>query len=67
MSIIRKRRVDLGLTQSQLAAAVGVTVGAIHSWEHGLRRPSARRAALLYRVLELDAEEIAALYLEEKP
>lgn len=36
---IRKYRKDRGLTQEQLAEAVGVTVGAVSKWESGLSNP----------------------------
>lgn len=36
---IRKYRKELGLTQEQLAEAVGVTVGAVSKWESGLSNP----------------------------
>ena len=36
---IRKFRKELGLTQEQLAEAMGVSVGAVHKWETGLSTP----------------------------
>ena len=36
---IRKYRKNIGLTQEQLAEAMGVSVGAVHKWEAGLSTP----------------------------
>ena len=36
---IRKNRKQLGLTQEQLAEAMGVSIGAVHKWETGLSTP----------------------------
>ena len=36
---IRKCRKQLGLTQEQLAEAMGVSIGAVHKWETGLSTP----------------------------
>jgi len=46
------------MTQSQLAAAVGVTVSAIKAWENGRRMPSHRSVSALYRALAMTAEDI---------
>jgi len=52
---LRKRA---GLTQAQLAAAVGVTTSAIKAWENGRRVPSHRSVSALYRALAMTAEDI---------
>lgn len=36
---IRRYRKQLGLTQEQLAEAMGVSIGAVHKWETGLSTP----------------------------
>jgi DNA-binding transcriptional regulator YiaG len=46
----RRIRVDSGLSESEIAAAVGVSTAAISRWETALRRPTGR-AALAYRRL----------------
>ena len=40
---IRQRRVDLGLTQQQLAVMIGVTYQQAHKYERGINRVSAGR------------------------
>ena len=37
---IRKERGDLGLTQEQFAAKVGVTVSTVNRWENAKGKPS---------------------------
>ena len=38
-ALIRRRRVELGLTQTGLSALLGVSVWSIHQWESGRARP----------------------------
>ncbi len=38
--MIRQLRADLGLTQEQFAAKVGVTYSTINRWENGKGKPS---------------------------
>lgn len=38
--LIRELRLALGLTQEQLAAALGVTYSTINRWENGRSKPS---------------------------
>ncbi len=39
---IRKLRKEQGMTQEQLADALGVTVGAVYKWEAGLSVPEVK-------------------------
>ena len=52
---LRKRA---GMTQAQLASAVGVSTSAIKAWENGRRVPSNRSVAALYRALAMTAEDV---------
>lgn len=65
MHAIVQRRVALGITQSELAARIGVSVSTIAAWEHGRRYPSHTTLQRLYEALDLDAQAIAAIYLSE--
>lgn len=51
---IRKRRIELGLTQQQLANMIGVTFQQAHKYEYGVNRISAGRLFELARVLGVD-------------
>ena len=65
---IRTLRKEHGMTQEQLANALGVTVGAVYKWEAGLSIPEVR---LLMEMADLSKEELIAYlqarnyYLEE--
>ncbi len=39
-SVIRRLRGKLGMTQEELAHALGITVGTVNRWENGRFRPS---------------------------
>ncbi len=51
---IRKRRIELGLTQQQLAKLIGVTFQQAHKYERGVNRISAGRLFELARALRVD-------------
>ncbi len=55
---IRARRKERGLTQEQLAEALGVTHGAVHKWETGQSMPEIR---LLVEMAELFETSVDAL------
>jgi transcriptional regulator with XRE-family HTH domain len=50
---VRERRITLGLTQSQLAALVGVTYQQLHKYERGINRVSAGRLFEIARALSI--------------
>ena len=54
-TMLRARRVALGLTQQQLAEAVDLTYQQAHKYETGANRISAGRLHQLARALEVDA------------
>jgi transcriptional regulator with XRE-family HTH domain len=53
---IRRRRLDLGLTQRTLARRLGVREETVHLWELDRIRPLARHYGRLVRVLGFDPE-----------
>jgi DNA-binding transcriptional regulator YiaG len=46
-SVIRYLRQQLGMTQEELAQALGITVGTVSRWEKGRFRPSRLARALI--------------------
>lgn len=50
---IRRRRVELGMTQAELASAVGVTFQQIQKYERGANRVAASRLLNLSRALDV--------------
>jgi len=48
---IRKRRLDLGLLQREVADQIGVTVFTIRNWERGRTRPAVRLMPAIIRFL----------------
>ena len=58
---IREQRLRCGLSQEQVAEAVGVSRQAVAKWENGQAFPTAERLAQLCRVLEVTPEELLGL------
>lgn len=59
-SALRKRREELGLTQRDIALALGKTVQTISNWETGLYEPkmTPREVKVLCRLLKWTLEEM---------
>ena len=57
-SRIRLRRRDMGLSQDQLARAVGITFQQVQKYEHGYNRISFSRLAEMCRVLECSISDL---------
>lgn len=57
---IRSRRVDLGLSQQQVADEAGISQGHISHVESGLRRPSRLLLLMLAKVLDCAIEDFAS-------
>ncbi|OFZ79390.1 MAG: hypothetical protein A2583_02850 [Bdellovibrionales bacterium RIFOXYD1_FULL_53_11] len=51
---LRRKRIDLGQSQVQLAATLGVTESAIYMWEKGKNRPSELHRSSIIRFLGFD-------------
>ena len=55
LAALRKRK---GLTQAELAAAVGVSTSAVGNWEAGLRRPRYESLLRLASVLGVTIDDL---------
>lgn len=55
---LKERRTELGLTQLQLAEAVGVTRKTVNTVENGVFTPSALLAIKLAAALEVSVEQL---------
>ena len=54
--MIRKRRMDLGLTMKELAQKTGVTETTVYNWELRNRKPYRRTEEKLRTILDLQEE-----------
>jgi len=59
--LIKKLRKRLGITQSELAALVGVSAGAVGFWEQGKARPQGRNRRALVALRQLGRREVARI------
>lgn len=55
---IRTHRKEMGLTQEQLAEALGVTVGAVHKWEAGKTTPELTMLVQIAQFFETSIDEL---------
>ena len=55
---LKERRAERGMTQAELAAAVGVTRKTVNTVENGVFTPSALLAIKLARALEVRVEDL---------
>lgn len=60
--VILERRRALGLTQEQLAAALGVTAPAVNKWEKGASCPDLGLLCPLARLLKIDLNELMGFH-----
>jgi transcriptional regulator with XRE-family HTH domain len=58
MSQIKKRREAAGLTQAQLARAMGVSEVTVQKWETGTRKPRSTRLKKLASALRCKAADL---------
>ena len=57
-SVVRARRLELGLSAAEVARFVGVRPETLAAWETGRRMPRTSRIASLADALHLDAEAL---------
>lgn len=58
MQTIKEARKALGLTQEQLAKALGVTQGAVAQWENGISHPAFEKLPQVASVLNMTIDEL---------
>ena len=63
--LLRRRRKQLGLVQSDVAEALRVSPECVTLWEAGRRRMELSKIPRLAAILELDAKELCAKALAE--
>jgi len=62
--VIREKRIELGLTQEQLANAVGVSTPAVNKWEKEVSYPDITLLPVLARNLKIDLNSLFGFYEE---
>ena len=63
---IRTQRKAMGLTQEQLAEAMGVTVGAVSKWESGMSNPDIGILPVLAEFFEISVDALLGCHLKGK-
>jgi putative transcriptional regulator len=65
---MNKRKI-LGLTQRDIANALGITDQAVSDWERGVRTPrlSPRQTAILCQLMQLDVFQLADMFEQITP
>lgn len=68
--MLKEARVAVGLTQSEAASRIGVSVGSVARWEQGRATPSGRHLKAAAEIYEADfgltADPASARALEER-
>lgn len=57
---LQRWRLALGLSQAELAEAVGVTQQTVSDWEQGKLRPGIKRVDVVARALQITEDELLA-------
>ena len=55
---IRELRIERGLTQTELAKAIGVTQGAVYFWEKGINEPTAGYLVKMATLFSVSVDEL---------
>ncbi len=63
--VLRRRREQLNLNQTQIAEALHVNPSCVTLWEGGRRRPELSKLPRIAEALQLDAEELCRKALAE--
>jgi transcriptional regulator with XRE-family HTH domain len=63
--VLRRRREELNLSQTQIAEALNVNASCVTLWEGGRRRMELSKLPRIAKALQLDAEELCRKALAE--
>lgn len=58
MGFLAERRQELGLTQAQIAEALGIDQAAVSRWESGMYLPKGRNLIALAKLLNCSPEKL---------
>lgn len=64
---IRELRTERGLTQLELANAVGVTPSTVYSWERGRYVPDVVKLRAIARLFDVSSDDIALVGVDIEP
>ena len=64
---IRKSREKLGLSQKDLAKALGITPARLSNWELGINRPDADMIGIICKELSISANDLLGLHIVHDP
>ncbi len=67
MPTIRELREGAGLTQLQVATALGVTPTTVYHWERGSKMPSGLHLQRLAHLLGVPADDVVLRERDERP
>ena len=66
-SLIKKRRKEIKLSQTELAVAMGLSITGLQWWEYGRHKPSNRLIPGLLNILKVSAADLAITEMEITP
>nr|DAT37998.1 MAG TPA: Repressor protein CI [Caudoviricetes sp.] len=64
---IRKSREKLGISQKDLAKALGITPARLSNWELGINRPDADMIGIISKELSISANDLLGLHIVHDP
>lgn len=65
-SILKELRLEHGLTQAELAKAIGVVQGTIYFWEKEINEPTASFLISLAKFFSISIDELLGLNIEDE-
>ena len=62
---LAQRRMTVGYTQAELSEELGLDQVTVAKWEHGRSMPSNEMISKLANILEMDSEQVRAMFKKE--